>query len=394
MRPRGSSEQSPTSNAAPISATPAYPFRCEKRESIPDALVEGPFEDFEISTDVYSTAYLVARNASPEMYSFSPFSNPQVRIVWAYLMFIVTSQLFVILAITVLFPPTVNNASTFVDCANVTSFEELHKRGYLLDARSADDCREAAGGEVSFKADLYGAARDFYKIDRGTPFYNAVLTDGNACIYLLRLICCAWVFSQVYFGTFTDVTILFQYHDFSHWFIPLKGYTVQNSWALCFPLIQFSAMLIVTVVSFIMICSMNEAFDIVLNSLAFTFITEVGSYFNLPLAKHLGATEIQMKEKKSYTVNYLYPDYRLDNAVNPDGSYTDDGWYILEEEEKSGLLSDYRVRHNPKLYARSSESIVKALEWTLILTPTVSTLLLAWRAHFLCSSLSSIRPEL
>lgn len=393
-RAQAASSEQPSKSETPIITPPKYPFRCERRENIPDALVEGPFEDFEIATDVYATAYLVARNASPEMYSFSPFKNPQVRIVWAYLLFIITSQLFVILAITVWFPPSVNSTAIFVDCANVTSFEELHKRGYLLGAHSIDDCREAAGGEASFKADLYGEAREFYKIERGTPFYNAVLTQGTLAIYVLRLICCAWVFSQVYFGGFNDVTALFEYHDFSRWFIPLKGYTVQNSWALCFPLIQFSVMLVVTVVSFVMICSMNEAFDIVLNSLAFTFIAEVGSYFNAPLAKKLGATEIAMKEKKSYTINYLYPDYRLDNAINPDGSYTDDGWYILEEEMKSGLLSDYRVRHNPKLYAHSSESIMKALEWILILTPALSVLVGAMRAHLLNGILSSRGPEL
>merc|ERR1712207_66733 len=97
--------------------------------------------------------------------------------------------------------------------------------------------------------------------------------------------------------------------------------------------------------------------DIVLNSLAFTFITEVSGPFNSPLARHLGSTEIKMSEDTDYTANYLYPEYRTDNCINPDGTYTDEGWYILTEEEKTGLLTDYKVRHNPEKYDHPSQRL-------------------------------------
>ena len=45
------------------------PFRFNKKSAIPEALVEGPFEDFDLSDDVYTTAYLIARNATPDMCS-------------------------------------------------------------------------------------------------------------------------------------------------------------------------------------------------------------------------------------------------------------------------------------------------------------------------------------
>lgn len=38
----------------------------------------GPFEDFGISEDIYATFYLLARNATPDLYSISPFKNPDV----------------------------------------------------------------------------------------------------------------------------------------------------------------------------------------------------------------------------------------------------------------------------------------------------------------------------
>lgn len=38
----------------------------------------GPFEEFSISEDIYATFYLLARNATPDMYSISPFKNPDV----------------------------------------------------------------------------------------------------------------------------------------------------------------------------------------------------------------------------------------------------------------------------------------------------------------------------
>eukprot|EP00931_Biecheleriopsis_adriatica_P106781 TRINITY_DN81168_c0_g1_i1.p1 TRINITY_DN81168_c0_g1~~TRINITY_DN81168_c0_g1_i1.p1 ORF type:complete len:414 (+),score=54.64 TRINITY_DN81168_c0_g1_i1:39-1244(+) len=380
--PESSNSAGPSARPEPLS--PAHPFRFVDRKAIPDDLVQGPFEDFEICMDVYSTAYLIARNATPEMYSCSPIRNPQVRIVWAYLFFVIFSQLFVILAITVWYPPAVDSSFVYADCSNVTSFEGLRRRGFLLEAHhSSQDCREAGGGEVAFVADVQGVPREFYKLEIATHFYDAVLTSGSPCIQLVRVICCIWVFSQVYLQNFSSVTRLLNYNDFSQWYIPVKGQTIRNRWAICLPLIQYFVMLVVTVVSFVIICSMREAFDIVLNSLAFTFITEVGSYFNEPLAKRMADTEIDLLEANDYPVNYLYPEYREENCINPDGSYTDAGWYILEDERKAGLLTDYRVRHNPSAYDHPSEILIKVLDWVLVISPPLIVLLCALRSHLL-----------
>merc|ERR1719277_740148 len=116
-----------------------------------------------------------------------------------------------------------------------------------------------------------------------------------------------------------------------------------------------------------------------MNSLAFTFIAEVGSYFNAPLVKRLGSLRIEGLPKDYGDINYLYPEYLESNAIREDGSYTDEGWYILEEEEKAGLLSDYQVKHNPNAYPHPSTWQVSLMSGCLVFMPMIVTLLVATR---------------
>lgn len=195
-------------------------------------------------------------------------------------------------------------------------------------------------------------------VERSTPFYDGACRGHTNRVLapdcLLHL-----VFSQVYFDGCESVRALFDYHDFSRWFLSVKGEIVRKGWTICFPLIQFTVMLIVAMVSFVIICFTNEPFDIVMNSLAFIFIIEIGGYFNAPLVKQMGATQIEgIDESHGYTINYLYPDYLLSNAINDDGTYTDTGWHLVDDEHKAGLLCDYKVRHNPELYPHPSRALL------------------------------------
>ncbi|CAK9001447.1 Uncharacterized protein SCF082_LOCUS6929 [Durusdinium trenchii] len=354
-----------------------YPFRCEDRSKIPDDLLEGPFEEFSISEDIYATFYLLARNATPDMYSISPFKNPDVRIAWLYLLFIAGSQIFVILAITVLYPPSVQSTTTWVNCGNLTAVEALHRTGALASASTAD-CIEAA--TPAFEVDLRGETVMMYTLEQSTEFYHQVLATGNLTIFVLRFVCCTWVFSQVYLQEFGSVRALLRYHDFSRWFIPLKGEEVRNSWAICIPLIQYVVLQCITIVSFLVICAFDEPFDIVMNSLAFTFIAEVGGVFNDPLVNRMANLLIKGLPEGYGEIKYLYPEYQLSNAVNDDGTYTDGGWYICEEEEKAGLLSDYRVRHNPTKYPQHHLR-AKVLEVFIFVLPALSIFLGAYHSH-------------
>eukprot|EP00435_Cladocopium_sp_Y103_P036296 s2075_g9.t1 len=177
-------------------------------------MVNRPFEDFSISEDVYATFYLLARNATPDMYSISPFRNPDVRIAWLYLLFIAGSQIFVILAITV------QNSTAWIDCGNSTAVAALHLKG-LLPFASRESCESAAS--PAFEVDVRGQTVMMHTLETSTEFYHQVFASGNATVFLLRFICCTWVFSQVYLQEFRSVRALLRYHDFSRWFLPLKG---------------------------------------------------------------------------------------------------------------------------------------------------------------------------
>ncbi|CAE8593381.1 unnamed protein product, partial [Polarella glacialis] len=142
-------------------------------------------------------------------------------------------------------------------------------------------------------------------------------------------------------------------------------------------MIQFLVILVVTTVSFLIICALDQPFDIVMNSLAFTFIAEVGGFFNDPLSKQMASTEVKGLDPAIYTcsVKYLYPTYQKSNTINEDGTYTDGGWYICEDEEKAGLLSDYKVRHNDDAYPHPSRRIVWYLDLLMFGVPVVAVLL-------------------
>ncbi|CAE7430784.1 unnamed protein product [Symbiodinium natans] len=355
-----------------------FPFRCEDRSKIPDELLEGPFDDFQIAEDVYATFYLLARNATPEMYSISPFRNPDVRIAWLYLLFIAGSQIFVIAAITVLYPPTVQQDSAFVNCQNLTAVSALHARGFLA-AATTEACEATA--EPAFEADVRGQTVMISQVNHATEFYHLVLASGNYVVLMLRLVCCSWVFSQVYLQEFSSVRALLRYHDFSRWFLPLKGEVVRNSWAICVPIVQYIVLMCVTTVSFLVICAFDEPFDIVMNSLAFTFIAEVGSFFNEPLVSRMAATSVQGLPADYDEIKYLYPEYRLSNAIREDGTYTDLGWYICDDEEKAGLLSDYRVRHNEAVYPQPHSRTAKMLEILIFVVPPVCVFVGALHSH-------------
>lgn len=357
-------------------SSPQTPFKFTDRSQIPNELVQGPFEDFEIAEDVYATAYLIARNGG-EMYSLSPWANAEIRPVWGYLTFIIVSQLFTLLTITVLSPVTARTDRATVNCANATSLSSLVEAGFL-DSPDMGTCIES--GTFLLEADLAGTPTAFYILERSVPFYNAVLQGGGVVVYLLRCICCSWVFSQAYLQEFERVQALLQYHDFSSWFLPLKGESVRNRWSVCIPILQYTVLLAVTMVSFLIICAQDDPTDIVMNSLAFTFITEVSSFFNAALVRQMASQRIEGLDESYGTdpIFYLYPEVKQSNILNADGTYCDTGWYICEDEEKAGLLSDYKVRHNADLYPHDSAWIIKLMDWGLRAGPILGVLLLGW----------------
>ena len=78
-----------------------------------------------------------------------------------------------------------------------------------------------------------------------------------------------------------------RFRDFNRWMLPHKGETLRdNGWVLAIPLLRYALATGVVAVSCCVTCGYTDAFDIVLNSLAFTFISEVPEMFNQPLIKY------------------------------------------------------------------------------------------------------------
>ena len=55
-----------------------------------------------LSKDVYATAFTLANNATPGLYSCNPLVNSSMWLLWFYLVFIALTQMFVLLSMLVL----------------------------------------------------------------------------------------------------------------------------------------------------------------------------------------------------------------------------------------------------------------------------------------------------
>eukprot|EP00927_Polykrikos_kofoidii_P050755 TRINITY_DN44638_c0_g1_i1.p1 TRINITY_DN44638_c0_g1~~TRINITY_DN44638_c0_g1_i1.p1 ORF type:complete len:435 (+),score=37.34 TRINITY_DN44638_c0_g1_i1:64-1305(+) len=357
-------------------------FRCTDPSNIPEELLRGPFQEIELSRDVYTTSYLIARNATPDMYTIRPWINHQVRVVWAYLLFVILSQSFVISVITFFSPMVTKTENLHVNCENNVTVAWLHNH-HIISSATILACKNE--GKFLWQADVRGSLTDFHCFEHAIPFYNSVWRDGGLLVNCVRLTCCSWVFAFMYFEHFVSVQKLVRYHDFSCWFLPLKHHKVTNSWAIAIAIAQYFVLLVVTTVSFCIIFAQSEPFEIVMDSLAFTFIAEVGSYFNEPLVKCLAATKISSLDA-SYgdtEIFYLYPECNESNVLAEDGTYSDEGWYICDDEEKAGLLGDYKVRHNPSAYPHRHEIWIKYMKALMVVTPPCAVGLLGLRSFAL-----------
>lgn len=331
------------------------------------ALREGnDFDTLELAEDVYVTAYLLAKNATDTMYSFAPWKNRQVWLVWFYLIFIVFSQTFAIYAIVWKYPPVVSNGIHFVDCENSTSptYEELLNRHVF---ETQQECLEV--GDVAFDTEIQGRSVQYRRVETETLYYENIFSFQNWGTTLLQIVSCAWVVTQVYFRDFTNVTKLFQYRDFNIWFLPHKGETTsrKQDLFLLIPFIQWALSTAIVCVSCVVICGFDEAFDIVMNSLAFTFIAEVAEVFNQPLTNHYGKLPIAGLDPELYgtdPIMYMVSEYSAANA-------SETGWYVLEDEDKAGMITDFRIRHDPSVYSHPTDKVVKLLRFLFFFLPVL-----------------------
>ena len=335
--------------------------------------VPGEYEDQDVHQDVYTTAFLLAKNATPGMYSFNPFKNPEIRLVWLVLFFIVGSTVFALLTITCLYPPTVADGSLLVNCAD--SAADPPTASYRRFLTLVEE--QSAGNPVppceAFPVEMEACGSVLRRVDFHRYFYQNVFSCGEPAVCILQTICCTWVMCCVYYRVHEGLYALLAYYDFNEYFLPLKNEKVSNRWALALGFLQWLLSCFVVCVSCICICGYESASDVVLNSLAFTFIAEVSEYFNSPLVKYYSRTSIRTLEQGgrmnteyygTEPIMYLYPEYSAEN-------YDPVGWYLLQHHKRPGMISDYTFRHDPSKYKRTSISVVwvfKVFFWLIPIT--------------------------
>eukprot|EP00041_Stephanoeca_diplocostata_P029250 m.858809 g.858809 ORF g.858809 m.858809 type:complete len:394 (+) comp23525_c0_seq1:370-1551(+) len=313
------------------------------------------FDELCLAEDVYACAFVLASNATPGMYNFDPVSNPQMRLLWFYLSFISFSQSFALIALTVIAPPVVESVTLFVNCDNTTS-EVFLRAASGLGFQDTDRCILELGLPV-LEAQISGHLVQYRSATLDTLFYDNTLA-GSCTLTTLQIVCCIWVMTHSYFRDFQHVQSLLQYRDFSRWFLPRKGEVLRkNSWVLLIPAMQWVLSTAIVSVSWCLIAGYSDPVDVVLNSMAFTFINEVAETFAEPVLTYYSKTAIAGLNPDDYgteDILYIVTDYDEANAA-----YGDAGWYVRMDEAKAGLITDLCVRHQPDKYAKPNQRLIR-----------------------------------
>jgi len=300
-----------------------------------------------------------------------------MRLCWWYLAVIAASQTFVLASMLLITPAIVDSRTTFVDCDRQMP-AAIFASGRITDAT----CREL---DVAFEfppstGRMPGAAPLTMRTFEEHTFYYQSMFQGDVEHTLLQLVCCVWVSAFVYFDDFKSVAHLLEFRDFNRWFLPLKGESpVHKQWVLILPLVQMVLSTALVCVSCCITCALDEASDVVLNCLAFTFIGQVDDLFNKPLLRYYTTERLEgLSEEYTDEIYYLVGEYAEANAWNCDGADTppekwfDSSWYVKQEDKVAGLLHDFRFRHCPEDYERPSERVIALLQRVFFAAPVVA----------------------
>ena len=304
--PENAGESSVGDPAAAASSDPSAAALSDETGAAPPPAAD---QDLELVQDVYATAFVLASNATQDMYSIWPWRNRQTRVLWLYLVFIVGSQAFALATLLFLYPPVVDTHERFVDCerpgVNAALLEVVATRAGAAalessmcgpDALADGVCgspSDAGAGSSPLSAAAYShcATLDvafavplscdnathvarYRRVVLETYFYENVLgaasgaEERSLVLLALQLVCSIWVTVQVYFVDFLAVDRLLQFRDFNAWLLPLKGERPRsNAWVLLFPLTQYALGVAIVTVSCAITCSSTSGFDAIMNSL-------------------------------------------------------------------------------------------------------------------------------
>eukprot|EP00516_Mucochytrium_quahogii_P013684 CAMPEP_0203802416 /NCGR_PEP_ID=MMETSP0100_2-20121128/12069_1 /ASSEMBLY_ACC=CAM_ASM_000210 /TAXON_ID=96639 /ORGANISM=" , Strain NY0313808BC1" /LENGTH=770 /DNA_ID=CAMNT_0050709625 /DNA_START=95 /DNA_END=2407 /DNA_ORIENTATION=+ len=365
------------------------------KQNIPTGSVE-----FELKEDVYATAFVLARNATPDMYSFSPFQNPQMRLIWAYLIFIIFTQAFALLCLVIISPTTISSDVSIVNCANPSpeAFEYFVGVPPVVTCEGAqtgseDTCASTTSNvpvlptdallrclklPVVFEADLNGVPNTFRQLERETYFYENVFQNSFS-ITMLQLVCGCWVTVQLYYSDFVPIASMLEFVDYSNFMLPLKGEKVRENiwWTMLIPLLQFCMSCAILSVSWVVTCGADNATDIVLNCAAFSFISDIAELFSSVAIKYYSTTAIAGLDPNEYgtdPIYYLVSEYDPANAYDDPETQWVNSWYVREDWDLLGALSDFHFKHSPDEYSRPWTAKVPLFRVVYFATPLIATL--------------------
>lgn len=235
--------------------------RMDEPENAPAASPAAPYADveFELSRDVYATAFVLASNATEGMYSFVPWHNRQMCLLWVYLSFIIASQAFVLICLVLLLPAVVDTRTFLIDCDARTppaaaALAALEAAAAATSSSAAEQCDAtsspfegddatalpalspaalAACVSLDIEIDIPltdGRLASFRRLEVPIYFYQNVFRAAvesadrtrGALLACLQVVCCIWVTVQVYFVDCRSVEALLSFRDFNRWLLPLK----------------------------------------------------------------------------------------------------------------------------------------------------------------------------
>lgn len=111
-----------------------------------------------------------------------------------------------------------------------------------------------------------------------------------------------------------------------------------------------------------------------MNSLAFTFLAQVSELFNVPLLGFYSKKAIEGLDESygSDPIYYLVTEYSEEN-VDEDGDWAG-SWYIKQDQQFAGLLTDFSFRHTPGSYPQPNAAFIELLRYIFLAAPFISTL--------------------
>jgi len=339
----------------------------------------GP-ETVTLAEDACASAFILALNATTEMYSFWPCRNKSMRPTWLALSLLGFCQI-LILVVLLMYPPPSRSSTFLVDCAAPKSVPAQLLNGDIISiAHAKSDPVELTPSGLAnclaLEVDVIGGNGIEYRtLVHSTTCFQELFTASAPSLWMVQFVCLMLLFTEMYVSDFWQVRSLLVFYDFNRWWLKVKGEKLRDKrWALIIPMLQYAICVAVNTASMIATFGYTTAIDVLFNAVAFTFIGRIAEFFNHFVLAFYEKAEVQGLDVEEYgpdPIKYLVTDFDASQC-------TPDSWYVHEDEDGAGLITDFQFRHAPTKYPKKARRLILALKMGFFIIPTVGTLLV-WR---------------